>query len=136
MSYTLKKMFMSKCHFLLKFKLQQRHSQGFLGLTKTYGYWIGTVYVHLSAVCACYWLHSKKIFCPQKWKVLLLWQVGLIATVKLHFFFILLPGWSDSISMSEDMFCIFKSFSLHMWHTLGVTLSQVARCLPQICESW
>ncbi len=33
----------------------------------------------------CGWLHSQKNSCQQKVIVLLLWQVGLIANVKLHF---------------------------------------------------
>ncbi len=39
----------------------------------------------LSVVSTCYWLHSKKNSCQQTSKVLLPWQVGLIANVKLHF---------------------------------------------------
>ncbi len=34
----------------------------------------------------CDWLHSQKNSCKQIVMVLLLWQVGLIANVKLHFF--------------------------------------------------
>ncbi len=35
----------------------------------------------------CYWVHSKKNAHQQMSNVLLLWQVGLIANVNLHFFF-------------------------------------------------
>ncbi len=34
----------------------------------------------------CGWLHSQKNSCQQKVIVVLLWQVGLIANVKLHYF--------------------------------------------------
>ncbi len=44
-----------------------------------------SVQVHL--FFTCYWLHSKKNSCQQMSKMLLLWQVGLIANVKLHFLF-------------------------------------------------
>ncbi len=37
-------------------------------------------------VFACRWLHSKKNHDEQMIKALMLWQVGLIANVKLHFY--------------------------------------------------
>ncbi len=45
----------------------------------------GTLYT-TTPVCACTWLHSKKNSCQQMDKALLLWQVGLIANVNLHFY--------------------------------------------------
>ena len=43
------------------------------------------------SVIICYWLHcEKKNLCQQMGIVLLRWQVGLIANVKLHFFYFLI----------------------------------------------
>ena len=84
-NYTLKKICKSTCHFLVSL------TDAFLGdlqeLTdKT------RLLLHIWHRANCDWLHSQKNSRQLMVMVLLLWQVGLIANIKLHFFLIKLES--------------------------------------------
>ncbi len=67
------------------------------------------------SVCTCYWLHSKKNSCQQMSKVFLLWQIGLVANIRLHFYFwICIFYFYFSIALLCDL-CLFIRGCNYFW---------------------